>query len=225
MRRLRQQLYEWVEIHGLSRGLPYPWNSHLIHLKEANVRALVDPLPMSDEDLAEVEGIGAPTHILITNNYHERSADEYRARWNCKTLLHENQLGEAQCEVDGALKSGQILWDSIEVIRAPDVRFAEEVSFLLKGDQTLIIGDLVSGPRQDVGIPDGAIGIRAPELYVDLVKARETLRSLLAMPFDRLCFAHGSPLDSGAKAVLTQFVNDDRTWLELEVARLAKMDR
>lgn len=225
MRRLGRHLYEWVEIHGLARGLPYPWNSHLIHLEEAGVRALVDPLPMSDEDLAVIEEIGAPTHILITNNYHERSAEEFRARWNCQTLLHENQVGEAECEVDGTLKSGQVLWGSVEVVRVPDVRFAEEVSFLLKEDRTLIVGDLVSGPRQDVGIPAGTVGIRAPELYVDLTNARAALRSLLALPFDRLCFAHGSPLDSGAKDVLTEFVNDDGTWLELEGARSAKQDR
>ena len=45
-----------------------------------------------------------------------------------------------------------MLWDLIEVVRVPDVRHREEVSFYLIPDGVLIVGDLLSGGRKDCGI-------------------------------------------------------------------------
>jgi hypothetical protein len=157
------------------------------------IRALVDPLPMSAEDLEQVEAIGHPTHILITCTYHERACDQFKGRWGCQILLHEYQVHEAGCEYDGTFRDRELLWNLVEVIRVPNVRYREEVSFFLAADAALVIGDLVSGGRRDVDIPDGEIGIPGPEYYVDLREARNSLRGLLTLPFSLMCFAHGTP--------------------------------
>ena len=114
MRKLTTHLSSWEEPHGVTAGTPYPWNSHIIHLPEAGVLALVDPLPMPEEVADAVERLGPPTHILITCNYHEREADLFRSRWGCATLMHELQAGEAECHVDRTMASGETLWDAVE---------------------------------------------------------------------------------------------------------------
>ena len=68
-------------MHGEARNEPYTWNSHLIDIKRGNILALVDPLPLSEDEIREVEKIGIPTHILITNNYHFRESEPFRKRW------------------------------------------------------------------------------------------------------------------------------------------------
>lgn len=219
LRRLSHHLYTWVEIHGASRGEPYTWNSHLVHVERLGIRALIDPLPMSTEDLQQIEAIGHPTHILLTCNYHERACSTFKHRWGCKILLHEYQVEEAECEYDETFRDREVFWDLVEVIRVPNVRYREEVSFLLAEDAALVVGDLVSGGRRDMGIPDGEIGIPGPEYYVDLRAARNSLRELLALPFSLMCFAHGTPITSGAKGVLQQFVESDAVWERLQAIR------
>ena len=99
--------------------------------------------------------------------------------------------------------------------RARIVRHREEVGFYLIPDGVLIVGDLLSGGRADCGIPDGQLGFKDPAYLVDLAKARRSLKTLLHLEFDALCFGHGNPILSGAKDVLKRFVECDATWEEV----------
>ena len=92
---------------------------------------------------------------------------------------------------------------------------AEEVSFYLIPDGVLIVGDLMSGGRKDCSIPDGKLGFKDSAYLVDLAKARLSLKTLLHLEFNALCFGHGKPILSGAKDVLKRFVECDATWEEL----------
>ena len=72
---------------------------------------------------------------------------------------------------------------------------------------------------RDCGIPDGEIGFKDPAYLVDLAKARLSLKALLHLEFEILCFGHGEPILSGAKDVLKRFVECDTTWEEVERRR------
>ncbi|MEM6992273.1 MAG: hypothetical protein AAF721_17310 [Myxococcota bacterium] len=174
---------------------------------------------MSADDERDLELLGSPTHIILTCDYHERACSGFRARWGCKTLIHERQVASAECEWDGLLRHGDLIWEGVEVIRVPDVRFAEELSFFVRADKALIVGDLLSGGRRDRGIAAGQLGIAAPELCVDLDKARQSLGHLLSLPFEILCFGHGSPIRTGARDVLRRYVESDAVWAGLEKLR------
>ena len=166
-----------------------------------------------------MEELGAPTHIVMTCSYHERSSAQLKQKWGCEVLLYENDMQEAEIEFADTFQDGDVLWDLIEVVRVPDVRHREEVSFYLVPDSVLIVGDLLSGGRKDCGIPDGEIGFKELAYLVDLPKARLSLKSLLHLEFDALCFGHGTPILSGAKGVLRCFVECDATWEEVERRR------
>lgn len=216
---LTPNLMTWAEIHGVSRNQPYPWNSYLVHIENRNVRVLIDPLTLSTEQIQQIEEIGPPTHILLTCHYHERDSEQFRKKWGCRLLVHENQADLFKIDVDDTFSDRAVLWDLMEVIRVPDVRHREEVSFLLQDEGALIVGDLVSGGRKDRGIPDGQVGIYAPQYLVDIEKARASLRILMDLEFDLLCFGHGSPLLNRAKQVLRQYIENDSIWKNLECER------
>ena len=74
-------IWMWSEIHGEARGEAYPWNSYLIRIPDEEEIVLVDPLPMSSEELSYVEQTGIPTYIVLTCEYHLRHAEEWRKRW------------------------------------------------------------------------------------------------------------------------------------------------
>ena len=218
--KLTPQLFTWAEVHGASRNQAYNWNSFLVQDERNSVRVLIDPLPLSANQIQQINELGGPTHLMLTCAYHERNLTEFKRRWDCEVLLHENQVQEAEFAFDDTFADRDVLWDFVEVIRVPDVRHREEVCFYLRSHGgALIIGDLLSGGRKDSGIPDGNVGINAPAYLVDLDKARLSLRMLLHFEFDLMCFGHGSPVGRGAKEVLRQFIECDFTWTDLAQRR------
>ena len=191
----------------------------MVHDDRLQVRILIDPLPLSDAEVKQVENLGAPTHIILTCNYHERNSARLKQKWGCEVLLYENHAQEAEIEFEGTFQDCDVLWDLIEVVRVPDVRHREEVGFYLIPDGVLIVGDLLSDGRKDCGIPDGEIGFKDPAYLVDLAKARLSLKALLHLEFEILCFGHGEPILSKAKDVLKRFVECDTTWQEVRRRR------
>lgn len=217
---LTPHLLTWPEIHGAAWNQAYNWNGFLVHDERSSVRALIDPLPLSASEIQQIDVLGGPTHLMLTCAYHERSLTEFKRRWDCQVLLHENQVHEVEFAVDDTFADRDVLWNFVEVVRVPNVRHREEVCFYLRSHGgVLIMGDLLSGGRKDSGIPDGQIGFHGPEYLVDLAKARLSLRMLLHFEFNLMCFGHGSPVVRGAKEVLKHFIECDATWEDIAQRR------
>ncbi len=218
--KLMPQLFTWAEIHGVSRNQGYNWNSFLVRDESNCIRVLIDPLPLSVDEIQQIDRLGTPTHLMLTCAYHERSLTEFKRKWDCQVLVHENQVDEVKFTFDDTFADRDILWDLLEVVRVPNVRHREEVCFYLKNHKgALIIGDLLSGGRKDSGIPDGKVGFNAPEYLVDLDKARLSLSVLLNFEFNLMCFGHGSPVVCDAKDVLKHFIESDAIWEDLAQRR------
>ncbi|MCE2401647.1 hypothetical protein J4G08_12290 [Candidatus Poribacteria bacterium] len=218
--KLTPNLFTWAEIHGAARNQAYNWNSFFVNDESNSIRVLIDPLPLSESEIQWLDKLGGPTHLMLTCTYHERCLTKFKQKWGCEVLLHENQVQEAEFAFDRTFVDRDVLWDLIEVVRVPNVRHGEEVSFYLRPHGgALIFGDLLSGGRKDKGIPDGQVGINAPEYLVDINKARLSLRILLHFEFDLMCFGHGSPVARGAKEVLKHFIECDAKWKDLAQKR------
>lgn len=218
--KLMPQLFTWAEIHGASRNQVYNWNSFLVQDGSNSVRVLIDPLPLSVDEIQQIDRLGTPTHLMLTCAYHERSLTEFKRKWDCQILVHENQVDEVKFTFDDTFADRDMLWDLLEVVRVPNVRHREEVCFYLKNHKgALIIGDLLSGGRRDSGILDGKVGFNAPEYLVGLAEARLSLRVLLNFEFNLMCFGHGSPVVRDAKDVLRHFIESDAIWENLAQRR------
>ncbi len=209
LRHLYGDVYYWTERHGKPETT-YDWNSYAIRIDRANVLALVDPLPLTDAEIRQIEEIGTPTHILLTCNWHLRESEVYRQRWGCKIYLNALGLAEVETAIDGTFEGGDRLWDAVEVIHIPHVGWTGETAFLVGQEQgLLIVGDAVCGGRADIGVPEGEIGIFPNQLesIPDCQKARDSLMGLMEYPFGAICFAHGSPIRHRAKAALQRFID------------------
>ena len=224
LKRISPSVYWWVEMHGEARGEPYTWNSHLIRIEDQDILVLVDPLPLSADEVREVEELGMPTHILLTCNFHLRESEPFRQKWGCKLLLQQEQLEEAEVAVDGTFQDGDLLWNLIQVVRVTNLRHREEVGFLVKENGGLmIVGDAVCGGRKDMGISEGEIRIaqatqEGPILFgfpEGVQEGRISLHRLLEYPFEKMCFAHGSPVFHHPKEVLKRFIEDEEFWEKL----------
>ena len=158
--KLMPHLFTWAEIHGASLNQGYNWNSFLVQDESRNIRALIDPLPLSASEIQQIDELGGPTHLMLTCAYHERNLTEFKRRWDCEVLLHENQVHEVEFAFNDTFADRDVLWNLVEVVRVPNVRHREEVCFYLKPHGgVLIMGDLLSGGRKDSGIPDGKLDL------------------------------------------------------------------
>ena len=219
LRQVIPHVYCWSEIHGADRNEAYPWNSYVIDVPDRDVLALVDPLPVSSVEAQGIERIGVPTHILLTCEFHLRESETLRQRWGCEIWANEIELDRYDKSPDGKFTHGQRLWDFIDAIYVPDVDFPETVLLVREDGGVLIIGDMLSGGRQDAGIADGDLGIYAPEYIPNLEKARRSISTLLNYSYNLICFGHGTPIVDEPKAKLKRYIENDEIWERLALRK------
>ena len=104
LQQLYANVYCWAERHGKADA-SCNWNSFAIHVEQADVLALVDPLPLSPEEIRVVEEVGTPTHVLLSCNWHLRQSGRYRQRWGCKIYINELGLEEIEIPIDGTFST------------------------------------------------------------------------------------------------------------------------
>ena len=139
--------------------------------------------------------------------------------------FNQDGLKDAEAGIDGTFQDREMLWSLMEVIQIPNVHYAEEVAFLVKGDGgVLIVGDIVCGGRKDRGVPDGELWINGPEYVADLQEARISVQRLQKYPFEVMCFGHGTPIAYQPKAVLRRFIESDTVWEKLKVEKAERAD-
>jgi hypothetical protein len=156
----RPDLFSWSTF-ALSRNIDF----HGLAWIRPGGNVLVDPLPLSEHDLAHLTALGGAKHIVITNSDHTRAAEvlaEHFAAELCGPSA-ERDTFLVQC--------GRWLHDGDEVVPGLRVRelhggkTAGELALVLE-DTTLITGDLVrahQGGRLNL-LPDAKLQDRAQAL-------------------------------------------------------------
>lgn len=92
---------------------------------------------------AQLEGLGTPTHVLLTCEWHTREAARHRDRWGCRVLMHEAGTARAEIPIDGPLEVGAVLGGALRVVHVPGVYYPEEVALLVESERPepfLIVG-------------------------------------------------------------------------------------
>lgn len=219
------QLYAWSDTADWSDqpGKTFVRNGYAISVPEQAVLALVDPPSLAAAERDELELLGPPTHILLTCNYHLREAIRHRETWGCTLMVHRLGADGLGGPVDGVLEDGDVLWDTVQVIHLPHVYSPEETAFLVRPDGgALLVGDALCGGRADIGVAEGEVGIFSTAYIDDVEAAYGSLAQLLRLPFETICFGHGSPVRSAPHAALSRFLRRDDLWGERAAADAAQ---
>ena len=152
---------------------------------------LVDPIPLDAGALEELRQLGEPAAIIATNGNHDRAVAELRAKLGVPVFAHAAAVSALGIDVDRTLHDGEVLFDSLEVIRIPGAGPGEIVLHDARG--WLIIGDALTNLE-----PTGLALL--PAKYCENAKEmRVSLGKLLRFPSDVLTFAHGLPVVTRAR--------------------------
>jgi hypothetical protein len=97
MHEIVADIFTWAwfsEPHG------YNFNGYFVRHNEGNL--CVDPVPPSEETLADIDRMGVAS-ILLTNRNHSRAANVVRARTGARTLIHPDDASarRSRAEIEG----------------------------------------------------------------------------------------------------------------------------
>ncbi len=157
-------------------------------------RIMVDPPPMTPEELVQAKRGGPVDYIIITNRDHVREAAAYRKEFGCQVMVPEADAPEMEVKADRTFKDGELLPGGIWVVHLKDLKSPGECAlFIQQGRGVIVVGDAL------IGKPAGSLCLLPAEKYADVNKARDGLRRLLKYEFDALLVGDGASILSGAK--------------------------
>jgi len=160
-------------------------------------RVLVDPPPMTQDDLNQAKQGGQVDYVLLTNRDHEREAATYQQEFGCQVMVPEADASQMTIKADKTYKDGELLAGGIWVIHLKDQKSpGESALFIQQGKGVLIVGDAL------IGKPPGSLAMLLAEKYADVGKAREGLRRLLNYNFDTILVGDGTSILTGAKQAM-----------------------
>lgn len=157
---------------------------------------LIDPLPLAADELERLEPVGA---IALTAATHQRSAWRYRSRFGVRVWLPEGSRATDE-PADESYGSGALLPGGLEAVHTPG---PEQPHYCLldRARGVLFCSDLLAGS-------DGRLEFVPAEYHEDPEQTRRSVESLLELPFETLCLAHGTPITDDPHAAIRRLLAD-----------------
>jgi glyoxylase-like metal-dependent hydrolase (beta-lactamase superfamily II) len=164
---------------------------------------IVDPIPLVGERIAELMDVAPVSGVIVTNSNHRRAASDYANMFVAPIFGHAESFPERELPYLIEIDDGQRIGNELEVVTIDGAPLGEIALYHTSGGGTLIVGDALINFE-----PYGFTFL--PRKYCRNAKEmRRSLRKLPARHAERLLFAHGTPILSGASARLQQLLDLD----------------
>ncbi|MFL6540319.1 MAG: hypothetical protein ACJ8HU_06130 [Chthoniobacterales bacterium] len=157
---------------------------------------LVDPFAVDAATLDVLTHGRSVAGLIVTNENHHRASLELAER------LAVTVFADADATVPGS-RALDALPDDLRVIAIPGAAKGEIALHCARDGGTVVIGDAV--------INSGSYGFTPlPPKYCENPKLlQKSLRSLLDLKFERIFFAHGTPIVTNARARLAALLENE----------------
>ena len=208
MKEICPGIYTWS---CLSPNHGYDFNGYAFIGEDGLI--VIDPAPLSGEELNDILELGEPKHIILTNKDHERMAYECRDRYGARIYVNELDSAFLKSAGDQTFRDGDTLPGNLKVINIPDNKSPGESAFLLsRGKGVLFIGDAI------IGWPMGEFSLLPQGKYADPKKAKDSIRVLLDYDFDTVLVGDGESVLEDGKGAIKRFLSrKDNVYLTLPV--------
>lgn len=172
------------------------FNGHLWVRPEGNI--LIDPVPMIDSDLNQLQELGGAALIVLTNRDHEREAEFFRERTGAIIAAHEADADALEVDADRQITDGEEIVPGLHAIHLQHGKSPGEMMLYLPEKRAVLSGDLV------VGTPVGALTLLANEKLENPPEAALELRKILALPFESILVGDGQSILQNARQRLVE---------------------
>jgi glyoxylase-like metal-dependent hydrolase (beta-lactamase superfamily II) len=156
---------------------------------------LVDPIPLAAAPLAELTAGSSVAGVLVTNSNHPRAAAAFARKFGATVFAAEpvrREVGDASTQ---PIAGGEIT-PGLAAIPIEGAASGEMAFHFEDNGGTLIVGDAL------INFEPYGFTLLPAKYCSNHKQMRGSLRQLLDWPFERLLFAHGSPILFSARARL-----------------------
>ena len=145
-----------------------------------------DPIPLAGGPLRELEAMGRPWTIILTNENHARATLDFKRRWQTSVIT------DVRCDVDvpdiQRFAKNQEKWEDWNLIKLTGAVHGE-LAFYLKPRNLLVVGDAL------YNLPDhGGFQVLPDKYCEDPATLRRGLGQLVDLNVKCLVMAHGQPI-------------------------------
>jgi glyoxylase-like metal-dependent hydrolase (beta-lactamase superfamily II) len=163
---------------------------------------LIDPIPATPLAREELLGRGPVRGIIVTNANHWRASVAWAEQTQAPVYAHSSSLAEAATGYE-FVQAGAQIQDTLTVI-AIEGGPPGEIALHLPDDRgTLIVGDAL------IHFQPYGFTLLPAKYCTNQKQMRRSLRQLLDYDFERILFAHGTPILADAKKRLEEVLNGD----------------
>ncbi len=189
---LFDDLYTWSVF---DEEKQFDFNGFLWVRAEGNI--LIDPVPMSAGDAAQLDALGGAALIVLTNRDHERDAAALQERTGARIAAHAADAPLFSLAVDRTVADGEEIVPDLRALHLEHGKSPGEIALLWRGGRAAFIGDFIWGH------PVGALTLGAEHALADPARAALQVRKLLALPqLDALLLGDGHSVCRGARDAL-----------------------
>ncbi len=163
---------------------------------------LVDPVPLGAGALAELTARGTICSIIVTNTNHTRAAKTFWEKSGAAVLASAIAASEMHEIEPIAVSAGDKIGGAIEVLALEGAACGEIALHFADDGGAVIVGDAL------INFPPHGFCLLPAKYCSDQKRMRRSLRQLLDRPFERLLFAHGTPIMADARTRLETLLAD-----------------
>jgi len=164
---------------------------------------VIDPPPVSDLDLTQMETLGSVQHILITNRNHIRWSRELQEKFDAEIRMNSADAQSEDMISDHNFGDGDMLAGFLKTVVIPDNKSPGETALYWEKKKILFLGDAL------IGKPPGEVSLLPPEKYADIEKSRAGIKVLDPLNFNSVLMGDGEPILTGGKKAIVRFLDQN----------------
>jgi hypothetical protein len=165
---------------------------------------VVDPIPLASDGLRTLRAQPKAAGIFVTNVNHARAAAEFARTLSVPIFAHCEISGTADFPDATAAQDGEELSRGLTAVALDGGAVGEMALHYNDNGGTMILGDAL------INFEPYGFGVLPAKYCQDANLLRQSLTKLLDYAFERMLFAHGMPILSGARAQLEQLLARNR---------------
>jgi hypothetical protein len=205
-------MHEGIEVDQVGPGL-FVWQRYDPKLK-ADLSStavataagfhLIDPIPLQLETLKSTLGPVKVAGVIVTNGNHGRAAVDVAETFRVQIYAHEEARLAAGLPVGADISEGYKISGDLTVVTIKGAAPGEVAIYGDREGGTMIVGDAL--------INFGSHGFSfLPLKYCSNAKQmRKSLRKLLDFGFERILFAHGTPILTDGRHRLAELLDEKK---------------
>lgn len=165
---------------------------------------VIDPIPLASEGLQSLRAQPRVAGIFVTNVNHTRAAAEFGRTLSIPILAHSGLCGDPDFPRATAVQDGEKIAPGLTAVALDGGPTGEMALHSHENGGTLILGDAL------INFEPHGFGVLSAKYCLDANLLRRSLAKLLNYSFERMLFAHGTPILSGARAHVEQLLTRSR---------------